>query len=634
MCLFCGMGTEREVIEREVVERGVKIKIHVYKSNDEIVDGLLSRRIVHEEAVRDAMVGIDRGLFVRQDQSQWSYEDRALPLGHNATISAPHIHALGLRVMYLGLKDRNNMKILDVGSGSGYMTFCLAQLFKNQCETVIGIDHIKELIETSQKIGESGSQLIKDLFKSRRVRFVIGDGFEGLQNEAPFDGIYIGAAVEKVPQQLINQLKEGGILVVAVGPAGGNHVLTCFKKEKNIQDEQNYSQQTIKVVRMIPLCKENEQRSGYIQKLHGVPKEEFVNSLQRFEVHPFIVNTSDEQGFHLKWEEHKIRLFYQQFEHFQSFIKNEITIQQQTEIAIPQQTEIAIPQQTEIAIPQQTEIAIPQQTEIAIPQQTEMKVPDEYNVINGLLGLEPDILLDLFSEIDEMTDLKQLIGTNKKIFELKNHQRFHKAIVYAVCELENSCPTQVRLERNDKIFQKRIFRKTVIEQGIFRKAVVLKQSEFFCILLNMVLNTGIHSLTGKFENSTYDQRAIGVLRASYRVPYPCWIRNEPHCQNMLYFSGYNGNIRFQRESTEGNGAFNDEQPVTMELNCDAGTLHFFVDGVQQPVFVRGINEPLKFWFHLYSTNASFTIISLKRLDVATAGDIPNSKAVQWCRRES
>ncbi|KAA6358602.1 MAG: hypothetical protein EZS28_045871, partial [Streblomastix strix] len=109
MCL-CLFSQTNKV--REVEELGVRVRIHVYKSNNDLVEGLQIRRVIRDEAIRETMLAIDRGIFINEDQKQWQYEDRALPLGYNSTISAPHIHSLGLRVMYLGLKDRLNVKIL------------------------------------------------------------------------------------------------------------------------------------------------------------------------------------------------------------------------------------------------------------------------------------------------------------------------------------------------------------------------------------------------------------------------------------------------------------------------------------------------------------------------------------------
>ncbi|KAA6377400.1 MAG: hypothetical protein EZS28_027072 [Streblomastix strix] len=69
--------------------------------------------------------------------------------------------------------------------------------------------------------------------------------------------------------------------------------------------------------------------------------------------------------------------------------------------------------------------------------------------------------------------------------------------------------------------------------------------------------------------------------------------------------------------------------ITMELNADVGTLHFFVDGIQQPVFMKGINEPVKFQFWIWIKDSSFSVLSINQLNVSTANAIPNEISVQW-----
>ncbi|KAA6359060.1 MAG: hypothetical protein EZS28_045413 [Streblomastix strix] len=89
-----------------------------------------------------------------------------------------------------------------------------------------------------------------------------------------------------------------------------------------------------------------------------------------------------------------------------------------------------------------------------------------------------------------------------------------------------------------------------------------------------------------------------------------------------------GKVYFKGTGTPGNVQFSDGQLIAMELNADVGTLHFFVDGIQQPVFVRGVNEPVKFWFFIYPKDSSFSIESVKKLAVPTTKALPNEKAMQ------
>ncbi|KAA6317011.1 MAG: hypothetical protein EZS28_053558, partial [Streblomastix strix] len=91
----------------------------------------------------------------------------------------------------------------------------------------------------------------------------------------------------------------------------------------------------------------------------------------------------------------------------------------------------------------------------------------------------------------------------------------------------------------------------------------------------------------------------------------------------------NGKIYYKGYEKYCNSKFSDGQLITMELNLDAGTLHFIVNGIQQPMYVQGINEPVKFWFELYKKDSSFAIVSIKKLKIPTIKPIANSKAAQW-----
>ncbi|KAA6377026.1 MAG: hypothetical protein EZS28_027447 [Streblomastix strix] len=185
-------------------------------------------------------------------------------------------------------------------------------------------------------------------------------------------------------------------------------------------------------------------------------------------------------------------------------------------------------------------------------------------------------------------------------------------------ELENPDPTGqgVRLERI---------------QDLNRKAVALKQ-EYLSVSLNKVIKDGIHRIEVRFEKFNqygFSVGSVGIVKAGYKIPYPCYPYGEPHAKNMLLYYGYYGNIYFKGISTSGNVQFSDGQLIAMELNADVGTLHFFVDGIQQPVFVRGIKEAVKFYFYIFYQDSSFSIVSVKKLPVPTAKTLPNEKIVQW-----
>jgi protein-L-isoaspartate(D-aspartate) O-methyltransferase len=168
------------------------------------------------------MRACDRGNYAPTSSRDEAYEDHPLPIGYRATISAPHAHAACLELFERAGVVARGKKVLDVGSGTGYLSACFAELVG--CEEgagkVVGIEHIdaltKSSVENVKRDGKGGLLDAVDAF-----RLVTGDGRDGYEKMAPYDAIHVGASAEKIPEALLNQLAVGGRMVIPVGGSNG-----------------------------------------------------------------------------------------------------------------------------------------------------------------------------------------------------------------------------------------------------------------------------------------------------------------------------------------------------------------------------------------------------------------------------
>jgi protein-L-isoaspartate(D-aspartate) O-methyltransferase len=168
---------------------------------EKMVETQIKGRGVRDPRVLSALLKVERHRFVPEEYLNSAYFDQPLPIGEGQTISQPYIVALMTELLEL----KGNEKVLEIGTGSGYQAAILAELTKE----VYTIEIIESLASTAKKrLSELGYQNIS-------VR--AGDGYLGWPEAAPFDAIIITAAPDHIPKPLLDQLKEGGRMVVPVG---------------------------------------------------------------------------------------------------------------------------------------------------------------------------------------------------------------------------------------------------------------------------------------------------------------------------------------------------------------------------------------------------------------------------------
>jgi len=187
------------------------------------------------ESVTLAMAKVPRHEFVPQELRKNAYANHPLPIGHGQTISQPTIVALMTDLLALEPEDN----VLEVGTGSGYQAAVLSEVVTGG--TVFTIEIVADLARTARKrLASLGYQ---------NVVVHTGDGYLGLPDDAPFDGIMVTAAAAEIPAPLLEQLKPGGYLVMPVGGQGETQWLTLVGKDL----EGKINRRVVLPVRFVPL---------------------------------------------------------------------------------------------------------------------------------------------------------------------------------------------------------------------------------------------------------------------------------------------------------------------------------------------------------------------------------------------
>ncbi len=203
---------------------------------EKMVNEQLKTRDIKSPEVLNAMQKVPRHLFVPKNFQKFAYNDRPLPIGLDQTISQPYIVAF----MTEQIKPKPDMKVLEIGTGSGYQAAVLAEL---GCE-VYTIELLGELSEKAKKV-------LADL-DYNNVHVMTGNGYLGWPEHAPFDAIIVTAAPENIPPKLIEQLKEGGTMILPVGPVHSLQHLKIVTKKNN-----KITTRKLMPVRFVPMIDKN-----------------------------------------------------------------------------------------------------------------------------------------------------------------------------------------------------------------------------------------------------------------------------------------------------------------------------------------------------------------------------------------
>jgi len=191
------------------------------QSRRQMVEWQLRARNITDPDVLQAMAQIPRHRFIPEDGRHLAYEDRALPIGFDQTISQPYMVAL----MTEKLQVEPGLRVLEIGTGFGYQTAVLARLARE----VFTVERLPELSLRAQEVLAQLGLL--------NIHFNIDDGTLGWPDHAPFDRILVTAGAPDLPTSLVDQLADGGLLVIPVGPEDAQTLLRVRKSGRELHRE-------------------------------------------------------------------------------------------------------------------------------------------------------------------------------------------------------------------------------------------------------------------------------------------------------------------------------------------------------------------------------------------------------------
>lgn len=200
-------------------------------ARERMVTEQIESRGVRNRLVLDAMRTVPRHLFVPDEYRDYAYYDRPLPIGYEQTISQPFIVAYMTELLHPKATD----KVLEIGTGSGYQAAVLAEM----------VDQVYT-VEIVEPLGKEAAERLEELHYDN-IHVKIGDGYEGWTEFAPYDAIIVTAAADSIPPLLVEQLKDGGRMVLPVGGRYQTQMLKLVKKKN-----QKVVTQSLIPVRFVP----------------------------------------------------------------------------------------------------------------------------------------------------------------------------------------------------------------------------------------------------------------------------------------------------------------------------------------------------------------------------------------------
>ncbi|MDH3305080.1 MAG: protein-L-isoaspartate(D-aspartate) O-methyltransferase [Gammaproteobacteria bacterium] len=203
------------------------------RTRDRLVQRLRDQGI-RSEAVLERIRNVPRHLFVDEALASRAYEDTALPIGLGQTISQPYVVARMSEALLDGFQGES---VLEIGTGCGYQTAVLAPLVKK----IYTVERIPELLRKAR-------QRLRDL-DIYNVQFRPGDGWDGWRKYGPYDGIIVAAAAAEIPEKLLQQLAQGGRLIIPIGPPGRQELTMVTKMNDHCE------QVSLEPVSFVPLVK-------------------------------------------------------------------------------------------------------------------------------------------------------------------------------------------------------------------------------------------------------------------------------------------------------------------------------------------------------------------------------------------